>query len=244
VGAGLAQRGGGGMRGGGGFGGGMRGGGFGGGGFRGGGGFVGGGFRGGGFRGGFVGGGFRGGFNRFGFRGFNRFGFGFGGWGWPVVWGGGYWPSYSSGWGDPYDYPGAYPASYAAPAMTSYYPAAYPAQQPAANPGNNVVVVYPPMASADSPSPLIREYDQYGQEIRRAPAAVDNSASASGGSPIYLIAFKDRSIRAANAYWVEGNILHYVTIDHQQREASLDNIDRALSEQLNRERRVAFSLSR
>jgi hypothetical protein len=260
IGAGVAQR-----HGGGGFSGGMRGGSVGGG-FRGGsvgGGFRGGTFNGGGFRGGsfngggFVGNrsfGFNGGFRNFGGRNFGfhggffggrNFGFrGFRGFGyWPYSFGFAAWPYYGYGYGypydygygyDPYDYPGgyAYPASYA-------YPATYSAYQPA--PASNVTVVYPPQ-SAERPNPMLREYDQYGNEMRHAPPQ-ENASASSGGSPIYLVAFKDRAIRAVAAYWVDGNTLHYVTLERQEHQVSLDAVDRAMSEQLNRERRVPFSLA-
>ena len=271
IGVGVAQRHGGGVSGGvrggsvggGGFRGGSVGGGFRGGsvggGFRGGtmngGGFVGGG---GGFAGnrgfGFNGGsrnfggrnfGFNGGFHNFGGRNFGFRG-GFRGY-WPYYsFGFGYWPYYGYGYGypyygygygypyydysyayDPYDYPSAYPATYSA-----YQPA---------QPASNVTVVYP-QQSYERPNPMLREYDQYGNELRHAPAAA-NAPPASGGSPIYLIAFKDRAIRAVAAYWVDGNTLHYVTLERQEHQVSLDAVDRAMSEQLNRERRVPFALT-
>ena len=222
----MAQRGGGGHAGGGGIhgGGGTGGfrGGFGGG-FRGG---VGGGFRGGyggGFRGGY-GGGFRGRFGGFGYgRGF------YGGYGYPGYWGGGS-PFYGY-WDDPflYDYPSAYPdysTGYAAP--VEY------------NPSPNVTVIYPGTAQpVYSPpvQPVMRTYDQYGQESQAEAAA-----PSSNGSPIYLIANKDQTIHAAASYWVEGRTLHYVTLQHEEKQVPLDSLDRALTMQLNRERRVPFQL--
>ena len=59
---------------------------------------------------------------------------------------------------------------------------------------------------------------------------------------VYLIAFQDGSIQAALAYWVDGNTLHYVSSRREQREASLESVDRALSQRLNRERRVEWHL--
>ncbi|MBZ5618433.1 MAG: hypothetical protein LAQ69_06805 [Acidobacteriia bacterium] len=193
---------------------------------------FGGGFHGGGF-GGFNGGFNRGGFAPFGgafmgsFRGF-RSGFS-GGFASPFFnpyWGGfgfglglGY-PGYAY----PYDYGYSYPASYAAPAY---------------NPSPNVTVVYPSQAQSapvytERATPVTREYDQYGQEIRR-----------SGGgdaSPIYLVAFKDHVIRAAAAYWVDGKTLHYVTLQHEEKQVALDTVDRELSLQLNRERGLTLNL--
>jgi hypothetical protein len=220
-GGGARMGGGGGARMGGGGGARMGGGSFAGGGFRGGGSVFGGGF--GGFRGGY--GGFRGGFG--GFR------------------GGFFWPSfgygYSSYWPGYYD-PGYYDYGYGAyPSYSSYPSYSYPAYQPA----SNVTVVYPPPAEPTAPNyveranPYLRQYDEYGQEIRQP--AIGNSSAASG-SPLYLIAFRDHSIRAAAAYWVDGRTLHYVTTQHEEKQAPLDTIDRDFSLQLNRERHVQFSL--
>jgi hypothetical protein len=242
----MAQRhggggGGGGFRGGG-MGGGMGSGGFrggsGGGGFRGGGGFSGGsGFRGGyggfnGFRGGY--GGFRGGY------GYNR-GFGFstafyggyyGGY-WPGYYGG-YWPSYSVGYypyvGSGYGYYDSYP-------YDSYYPN-YGAGYASYNTSPNVTVVYPGQSQqapvyVERATPVSHQYDQFGQEV----APPSNS-----GSPIYLIAFKDHVIRAAASYWVDGRTLHYITLEREERQTPLDGVDREMSLQLNRERRVQMQL--
>ncbi len=232
----MAQRGGGGGGGhmGGGGGGGFHGSmGGGGGGFRGGGG----GFSGGGFHGG----GFSGGFNTFhgnsvfvgnGFRGCCGAGFGFGfgaGWGWPYYYGGGYYGGYGG------YYPGYYDNS-------SYYPDynSYPAYQTQPN----VTVVYPQTQPAyvERATPVIHEYDQYGQPTggQYAQPAVNGSGGSS--SPIYLIATKDGTIHAAISYSLNGTSLSYTTIDRQQKMVSLDLVDRDLSDRLNRERHVSFNL--
>jgi hypothetical protein len=61
---------------------------------------------------------------------------------------------------------------------------------------------------------------------------------------IYLIAFTDHRIQAAIAYWVDGGVLHYVTRQHEQRQVLLGNVDRNLTEQLNRDRHIDFRLPR
>lgn len=71
---------------------------------------------------------------------------------------------------------------------------------------------------------------------RRAPVANDEQPT------LYLIAFKDHSIVQALGYWMEGNTLHYVSIEHSLNQASLDLIDRQLSQRLNDERGVEFKL--
>jgi len=211
----------------------------GGGGHMGGGGFHGGGGIGGGFRGGGgIGGGFRGGFGGFnGFRGgvgFNGFrgGFGFRGFY------GGYWPYYYPYLGYGWDWGGGWPYyDYGSPYYDYGYGSA--AYYPSYGASPNVTVVYPSNAQpapvyVERATPVTREYDEYGQEIHRP----GNPSS----SPIYLVAFKDHSIAAAAAYWVDGRTLHYVTLQHEEKTAPLDSVDRDFSLQLNRERRVQFQL--
>lgn len=146
---------------------------------------------GGGFRGG-MGGGFRGGFG--GFRPGNCFFFGqqffnrgFYGYGGSVVY-----PSYGLGFSY---YPGY--ADY--PYDSSY--ATYPAYQSSPN----VTVIYseqarpaPAVVYVRPVEPATRDYDQSSNQVF------------GGASPMCVIAFKDRVIRAAIAYWVEGKTLHYL----------------------------------
>jgi hypothetical protein len=103
-----------------------------------------------------------------------------------------------------------------------------------------VTVIYPSNAQpqySEPVRPAMRTYDQYGQATR--PEA---SASAPSGSPVYLIATKDTLIHAAAAYWVDGRTLHYVTLQREEKQVSVDSLDRSLTMQLNRERNVAFQL--
>ena len=200
---------------------------------RGGGGARSGGGYGGSVRGGYggYGGSVRGGYGGYygrGFSGGHRLYGGFGYSYWPWYYGYGYGLGY---WDYPYYY---------SPYISTYpsYPA--PVEY---NPSPNVTVIYPaapqPQPVYSSPAqPAMRSYDQYGQEVQ--PAA--SSAGAASGSPIYLIATKDQAIRAAAAYWVDGRTLHYVTLQHEEKQVPLDSVDRGLSLQLNRERRVAFQL--
>ncbi|MBS1858985.1 MAG: hypothetical protein JST11_26670, partial [Acidobacteria bacterium] len=226
--------------GGGGFGGGAR---IGGGGFRGigGGGYRGiGGYRGYGYRG-------YGGFGRYGWGGYGWGGYGWGGYyGWPgyswPYYGGFYGGLYSSWWPDDYDY--GY-SSYGYDPYAYSYGSGY--SYPAYQPSSNVVLVYPQQPQAatsiyvERAQPAMHQYDEYGQEVRPAPAP-QQPAAGGDGSPLYLIAFQKGEIRAAVAYWVDGGTLHYVTREHEERQAPLASVDRAFSLKLNRERRVSFSL--
>jgi hypothetical protein len=182
---------------------------------------VGGGMRGGGPSGGKRGGGFRGGFrtgfkfgNNFRFR--NRFGI-------PVFYGGlGFYdPFFFDSF--PYSYPDAYPFSY----PYSDYGSSGPSVMIISNPPYPYP---PPPPEAAPPPPSVREYPP--------PQAQEYE------TPLFLLAFKDGTIRAVLAYWVDGPTLRYVSMDHEQKQTPLTSIDRDLSERLNRERNVIFSLPR
>lgn len=183
-------------------------------------------FRGGGFRGGFVG---RSGFNR-GFVG-NRFFFrdGFRN---RAFFGAGFFPGFYGGFYDPFfwDNPGyVAPPSYGYP----YY-------------GPDVTIVsgnpyYEPPRIVinegyrpEQPSPSVREY----------PPPPNRPESKEYEQTLYLIAFKNGIIRAARAYWTEDDTLHYVSMDGEVKRESLSTVDRELSERLNHERHVAFTLPR
>lgn len=64
----------------------------------------------------------------------------------------------------------------------------------------------------------------------------------STGPLLYLIAFRDKTIRAAMAYWLQDDSVYYLDTDHKQQHAPLSSVDRDLSAQLNRERHVPFGL--
>jgi hypothetical protein len=233
----CAQHRGGGMgggvaRGGGGF---ARGGGFvGGGGFGRGGGYVGGGFGHGGgrpvnpgfhgFIGARVGPGFGNVFNRFGYRS-------------PVV----YYPFFSSYWPgyayDPYYYGASYGSSYGYGYGTGT-PYGYSG-------GPNVTIVTVP--SGAPAAPVVVYAEPRNTETRDytppAPAPPEPTATAPDRGPLlYLIALKNNTIWAAVQYSVEGQTLRFVTRRHEQKSVPLAEVDRAFTEELNRERRVDFRL--
>jgi hypothetical protein len=201
----------------------------GGGGMRGGGGMSSGGSRGGGsvsgFRGGggssfHSGGGFggsRGGYGRGGYYGGYRYGRSYyGGFGFGLgLYSPWYYGGYYGSYYDPYYYNPYY-----------YYPQTY------VDPAPPVTVYQNPNYTPDPPvRPLVREYPENGASARAADEPV-----------VYLIAFQDGTIQAALAYWVDGNTLHYVSTRREQREAPLESVDRALSQRLNRERRLELHL--
>jgi hypothetical protein len=108
---------------------------------------------------------------------------------------------------------------------------------------NPVVRDYPNLPPPDSSNGGMRSYD--GLRTQPYPDPQQQAARNAGDQPtLYLIAFKDHSIVSALGYWVEGSSLHYVSVEHTLNQASLDLIDRDLSQRLNDERNVEFHLPR
>jgi hypothetical protein len=138
---------------------------------------------------------------------------------------GSYWPWF-------YGYPGYWDSS--------YYDSGY-SYAPSYQSAPNVTVIYAPPAEPVYPTvvtvtahPVMHEY--------RQPEDYGLPSEHSGQPVLYLIAFNDRVIRAATTYWVENDKLRYLDTDHKQKEAPLSSVDRDFSAELNRERRVPFSL--
>jgi hypothetical protein len=83
--------------------------------------------------------------------------------------------------------------------------------------------------------PVIHEYGQGAEEYGIPGEPASNPA-------LVLIAFRDKTIRAATTYWVAGGALHYLDTDQQEKQAPLTSVDRDLSLQLNSERHVPFNI--
>ena len=228
-------------------GGGMRGGGYSGGAVvRGGGGSVGlshGGYAGGAYHGGYAGGGIHTGYGGYygygGHYGYGHYGYGYG----HGYYGSAFYVGFGLGY-PYYGYYGGYPyygyPYYGYPYVGGYWPGYsdyYPYDNGYSYSAPATTVVYPTAAASPSvqAAPVSGGYDQYGQQTRPG-------GTAALSSPIYLFAFQDHTIRAAASYWVDGNTLHYVTLQHEERLAPLDSLDRSLTLQLNRERRQAVQL--
>ena len=129
---------------------------------------------------------------------------------------------------------------YGAPYISSYDD---PSQYAAPPPQQNVTVVTPPPQPV---TPVVINYNYYG-----APPPGQDTAASQGQAPEdtsaaepshYLIAFKDHTIYAATAYWVDGDTLHYFTDGNVHNQASLSLVDRDLTQRLNKEAGVDVSI--
>ena len=59
---------------------------------------------------------------------------------------------------------------------------------------------------------------------------------------IFLIALKGGAVYLTPAYWVEGDALHYLTVEGHHNQVSLELVDRQLSVKLNEQRHTEFGL--
>lgn len=111
--------------------------------------------------------------------------------------------------------------------------------------GQTPVVIINQGYRPDTTNPMIRDYS----DTPLPPSAIQTydatTAVVRDGQPtIYLIALQDHSIVAAIGYWVDRDILNYITQDGNQNRVSMELVDRDFSKQLNDERHVEFKLPR
>ncbi len=153
---------------------------------------------------------------------------------------------YGGGYGGGYGY-GSDPNAAYAPGYADQAP-------PVINSGEAPSVVINQNFIPQQVNPQVREYNsnepapdqQSGMRLYQNTSHpyADVTANNSSDQPtIYLIAFKDHSIVQALGYWMEGATLHYVSVEHSLNQASINLIDRDLSQRLNDERGLEFRLS-
>jgi hypothetical protein len=122
---------------------------------------------------------------------------------------------------------------------------AQPQQQP------NVVVIYPQQQPQQQVPVYVNrtappDQSQYqpvappasesgGISIYQAPSGPRPETAASAEPARFLIAFNDRTIYSAVAYWIDGETLHYFTNGNTHNQISLALVDRELTERLNKE---------
>jgi hypothetical protein len=95
-----------------------------------------------------------------------------------------------------------------------------------------VIVVYPP---PPAPQVIVEE--------RESPRTVRSEIrDYTDQSVVFLIALKDQSIVSALAYWVVDDTLNYIDTNGQKQQTPLWQVDRALSERLNRAKKIDFGL--
>jgi len=100
-----------------------------------------------------------------------------------------------------------------------------------------VVIFQTPPATGYAPPPVHSEIREYPD----SPAT--STIRPAGEPPIYLIAVKGQdNILAGITYWVEGDTLQYINLQHVQKHVALSSVDRALTARLNHERNMDLRL--
>ena len=133
---------------------------------------------------------------------------------------------------------------YGAPYAPAVDPSAAPVGDGYAQAPSNTTVLMPPPQQPVTPVVINFNYGNAGPSAS-APVPVpvpdesSNRIQTSGSDDNqepshYLIAFKDHTIYAATAYWVDGDTLHYFTAGNVHNQASLSLVDRQFTERLNR----------
>jgi hypothetical protein len=114
---------------------------------------------------------------------------------------------------------------------------------------------YPGAAPSNEPAPpvIINQYfgsrrvttqnEDGGFTTSDSPAPLNPGDPAGASDKYYLIAYKDRSVYSALAYWVEGDTLHYVTTQNTHNQASLALLDLERTTKLNADSGMPFSLA-
>ena len=119
-------------------------------------------------------------------------------------------PVYVGGYGYGYGYDVAPAVAPAAPAQ---------AAQP------NVIVVYPPAPAYSYAPPQSNIVEVPREQLEPREERVEPAH--------YLIAFKDKSIYSAVAYWVDGDTIHDFTAGNTHNQASVSLVDRELTRRIN-----------
>ncbi len=149
----------------------------------------------------------------------------------PVYYGGGYYSGYPSNYAPQEAPQAAYPTG---PSDSSYQQTQPP------------VVIINQYFRPDAVNPQVRDYSNVPlpptMPQQGPPQEFPAAAPADDSPSYYLIAMKDHAIIAAVTYWVDGDTIHYITLQGDQNKASLDLVDRDFSKQLNADRRIEFKL--
>jgi hypothetical protein len=106
-----------------------------------------------------------------------------------------------------------------------------------AQPSQPIIVIVNPPQSGQSPLGAPMTAPAQGDTWRIYPPAQPApvvEVPPSPEQPNYLLAFKDRNIYSAVAYWIDGGTIHYITSGNQHNQATIDLLDRPLTERLSK----------
>jgi hypothetical protein len=154
------------------------------------------------------------------------------------------------GYGMGYGFDGFYASDYPNAGYNSGYNAGPQYSEPYSAEAAPPTVIINQNFQTDSVHPQFRDYSNVPLPepgATAAPPAAPGTSQQAGAladdqPTVFLIAMQDHSIRPVIAYWVQGDALHYVTLEGVLDQVSMALVDRNFSKQLNAERNVPFAL--
>ncbi len=126
-------------------------------------------------------------------------------------------------------------------ANAAYHPAHEPVQ-PASLGRATSAVQFSGVAPAAQPQTVIvnQYFGKDGPENTTKVSASTSAGEASVAREYYMIAYRNRNVVTALAYWLDGDTLHYVTAENAHNQSSLALIDLEMTTRLNADREVPF----
>src|SRR5262252_1679691 len=88
----------------------------------------------------------------------------------------------------------------------------------------------------------ITERQQAAQAPQTAKPDIQEASAPPPPSPLFLIALKDKTINTATAYYVDGRMLNYTTLQGVHIIVRMDLVDRALTRDLNLRQNIELHL--
>lgn len=126
-------------------------------------------------------------------------------------------------------------------ANAAYHPAHEPVQ-PAASGRMSSAVQFSGVAPVAQPQTVIvnQYFGKDGPENTTKVSASTSTGEAPVAREYYMIAYRNRNVVTALAYWLDGDTLHYVTAENAHNQSSLTLIDLEMTTRLNADREVPF----
>lgn len=156
-----------------------------------------------------------------------------------------YWPNVYFGFGFGYPYYGSYPFYYGSYPFYYRYPY-YSYGHPYYYGTGAYYYGYVPYAYNSYPgysAPSVSIQSNSGNPIARSQPQQLQPASSNGQKQnYYLIAFTNHVIEAATSYKMEGDQVHWITRESQQKQAPLSTVDVLFSRQVNGDRGIDLQI--
>lgn len=127
-------------------------------------------------------------------------------------------------------------------ANAPYHPANPPIPQTAVGRATSAVQFSGSAPATQPQTVIVNQY--FGKDgpdnTTRVASTTSSGETAATTREYYMIAYKNRHVVTALAYWLDGDTLHYVTSENAHNQSSLALIDLEMTTRLNADREVPF----